>query len=82
MGKIEILHYLNIPCFIISLAIGLFLVYILAPSPHVIFIYPNPDNESQLLYKDKSNTCYRCKSKEISCPNDSSKIVSYPIQSS
>ena len=72
--------FLNVPVFIISLAIGLFFVYISAPSPNVIFIYPNPDNEAQLLFKDKSETCYRCKSKEIRCPKDASKIVSYPIQ--
>ena len=82
MKRINIFKFFNVPCFIISLAIGLFLVYISAPSPNVIFVYPNPDNEKQILYKDNSDTCYQCKSNEIKCPADLSKIVQYPVQAS
>ena len=69
MKKINLFKFFNVPCFIISLAIGLFLVYISTPSPNVIIVYPNPDNELQILYKDKSDTCYQCKSQQIKCPN-------------
>ena len=80
MKNINIFKFFNVPCFIISLAIGLFLVYISTPSPNVILVYPNPDNEKQILYKDKSDTCYHCKSNEIECPKDLTKIAQYPIQ--
>ena len=82
MKKINIFKFFNVPCFIISLAIGLFLVYISNPEPNVIIVYPNPDNESQILYKDKGDTCYQCKSQHVKCPKDKSKIVQYPIQAS
>ena len=80
MKKINIFKFFNVPCFIISLAIGLFLVYISTPNPNIILVYPNPDNEKKILYKDKSDTCYQCQSSEIKCPKDASKIVQYPIQ--
>ena len=50
MNKFNILKFINMPCFIISLAIGLFFVYISAPTPNTIFVYPNPDNVKQILY--------------------------------
>lgn len=80
MKKLNILNFFNVPCFIISLAIGLFLVYISNPSPNIIYVYPNPDNEQKILYKDKSDTCYKCKSKQIPCPKDKKQIFQYPIQ--
>ncbi len=80
MNKFNILKFINMPCFIISLAIGLFFVYISAPTPNTIFVYPNPDNVKKILYKDQSDTCYQCNSKEIVCPKDTSKIVKYPVQ--
>ena len=82
MKKINIFKFFNVPCFIISLAIGLFLVYISTPNPNIIFVYPNPDNEKQILYKDKGDTCYQCSSTEVACPKDISKIVHYPVQAS
>ena len=32
---------INVPLFIISLAFGLFLVYITSPRPDIIYVYPN-----------------------------------------
>ena len=38
------MKFINIPVFIISLAIGIFLVYVGNPRPSVIYVYPTPDN--------------------------------------
>ena len=47
------MKFLNIPLFLISLAIGLFVVYISMPPTQVIYVYPNPDNEQKISFKDK-----------------------------
>ena len=52
------MKFLNIPAFIISLALGIFLVYIGNPRPSIIYVYPTPDNVNQMQYKDRSGTCF------------------------
>ena len=74
------MKFINVPLFLVSLAIGLFVVYISMPPTQVIYVYPNPDNEKKISFKDKADNCFRFKSKEVSCPTDVSKIRSYGIQ--
>jgi hypothetical protein len=74
------MKFIDIRLFLISLSVGLFLSYISTPPLQVIYVYPNPDNENKLSFKDKADNCYRFKSKEVDCPSDVSKIRSYNIQ--
>jgi len=74
------MKFINIPLFITSLAIGLFVVYISMPSTQIIYVYPNPDNEDKISYKDKADNCFHFRSKLVNCPDDVSKIRSYNIQ--
>ena len=76
----KLLNFINIPVFLISLSVGLFFVYITSPKPNVIFVYPNPDNEEKILYKDRSGLCHRFKSTKVKCPRNTSLIRKYPIQ--
>ena len=48
-----ILKFFDAKAFIISLAIGIFFVYISSPEPQTLIIYPTPDNIDKILYKDK-----------------------------
>ena len=57
-------NFFHLPTFVISLAFGLFMVYVKAPKMTTIFVYPNPDNENKILYKDHIGTCYKFKSKD------------------
>jgi len=66
--------------FIISLAIGLFFVYISAPPPNVIVVYPNPHNYNQFQYKDNANNCFLIDQQEIPCPSNEKNIIDVPIQ--
>jgi len=75
-----IMKFISVPVFILSLAIGLFVVYITAPKSQVIFVYPNPDNENKLTFQDKADNCFHFKSMEVECPSDITKIRSYNIQ--
>ena len=72
--------FFNGKSFIISLAVGLFFVYITTPDPEIIYVYPNPNNVENILYKDKADVCYKFTSNEVTCPAKKSLITKYPIQ--
>lgn len=71
---------LHLPAFIISLSIGLFLVYITGSKPETIYLYPNPDNVEDLLYKDQLGTCHKFKAEQVDCPKNKKLITEYPVQ--
>ena len=73
-------EYVSFPIFLISLAIGLFYVYVVVPSPHVIVVYPTPDNSHEFQFKDSANNCFEYDPKEVECPSDKSLIKDIPIQ--
>jgi len=72
--------YVNIPIFLISLAFGIFAVYVTMPDTRTIYVYPTPDNINALQYRDKANHCFSIKQKEVKCPANSSMISKIPPQ--
>ena len=73
------MKFISVPIFIVSLAFGLFFVYITNPEPTTIIVYPTPDNINKIQYQDKGGTCHNFVAKEIECPKDSQKIMNYPV---
>ena len=73
-------NYISLPAFILSFFIGLVFIYILGPEEKKVFLYPNPQNILNTLYKDKADQCFQFKSKAMACPADSSLIQDVPIQ--
>lgn len=71
---------ISFPAFLISLVIGLFIVYVFNPTPNVIYVYPTPENIDKLQYKDYANNCYEFTSKEVKCPNDKKLMNIIPVQ--
>jgi hypothetical protein len=74
------LHYISLPIFLISFAIGIFFIYILGPEMKTIYIYPTPENVDKILFKDKADNCFYFEEEIIDCPNDTSLISNIPIQ--
>tara|TARA_B110000967_G_C18719716_1_gene476989 strand:+ start:185 stop:436 length:252 start_codon:yes stop_codon:yes gene_type:complete len=74
----NILSVIDLRWFIISLGIGLLVVYLTIPKPTVILKYPTPDNSDTLVFTDDTDNCYKFKTKEVTCPNKN--IEELPIQ--
>ncbi len=74
------MKFLNVPIFILSLAAGLFIVYLTSDRPDIIHVYPTPDNAVKVQYKDRSGTCFSFKPEEVPCPSDESLITGHPVQ--
>tara|TARA_Y100000389_G_scaffold1800_3_gene1858 strand:- start:4541 stop:4765 length:225 start_codon:yes stop_codon:yes gene_type:complete len=72
--------FLHFPTFLISLTIGLFLVYIYLPSQQVIYVYPTPENINKIQYQDKADNCYGFSYKQVSCPSNRKEIREYKYQ--
>lgn len=75
------LKYINIPIFLICLALGLLFVYLNAPDNRVVIVYPTPENTDKIQYKDYASNCYEFKAVEMECPSDNSEIKEIPVQS-
>lgn len=76
-----ILDYISLPVFLISLAVGLFVVYILGPEETIVYMYPTPKNVRKMLFKDKTDECFKYVPTEVECPSDKSLIQEAKMQS-
>ena len=77
----SLLKFINIPVFLISLAIGLFIVYIFVPNNRKIYVYPTPENVDSIQYKDATGACFNPVQTKTSCPKDEAQISKIPAQS-
>jgi len=73
-------QYIKLNIFLISLALGLFAVYITMPDTRKIYVYPTPENIDILQYKDKADNCFQFKQEEVECPSSESEIAKIPVQ--
>ena len=65
--------------FIISFAIGMFIVYFYQPKMEIVYKFPNPNN-LDTVYKDKNEGCYKFKIEKKDCDTlDSSEIKEHPV---
>ena len=76
----NLMKYVNVPAFILSLAFGLFAVYITAEDARKIYVYPTPENVQLLQYRDKTGTCFNYKQTKVNCPKDAKDISKVPAQ--
>jgi len=74
------MKFLNLPIFLISLSIGLFVNYITDPNTKTVFVYPTPDNHDKIQYKGKNDTCFSFTPHEVKCPVNEKEIESYAVK--
>lgn len=75
------MKYINVPIFLISLALGIFIVYITMPDTRKIYVYPTPENIDIMQYRDKTDSCFYFKQTEVACPKNEKDISKIPAQS-
>jgi hypothetical protein len=75
-----LLGFINIPVFIISLALGLFFIYIYQSDNRKIYVYPNPENVEHIQYKDATGACFGIKQTQVNCPADEGEISKIKAQ--
>ena len=71
---LNLLKFFNIPAFLISFAIGMFIVYVTLDDTRKIYVYPTPENVELMQYKDKTDSCFEYQQKEVDCPKDESMV--------
>ena len=71
------LNLIDFRAFLISLAIGLFFVYIHQSQKQKIMIIPSPNNVDKIQYKDSTENCFLYETHEVPCAG---KEKSYEIQ--
>lgn len=69
-----IFDYIDPLVFFVALGIGIFLAYILNPSPTVVHKYPTPDNSKSITYVDDESVCYKYHSEEVPKPDDTDNV--------
>ena len=72
--------YIDIYVFTISFVIGLLIMYMTGDENRIIHIYPTPENEELMLYRDKAHPCFTFQHKEVSCPINPLNIATVPVQ--
>tara|TARA_Y100000816_G_scaffold200002_1_gene146760 strand:- start:11027 stop:11263 length:237 start_codon:yes stop_codon:yes gene_type:complete len=77
----NLFKYIDVKVFLISLALGLFAVYILQPENKKILVYPTHENVDSLQYKDKAGNCFSIKETNVVCPNNENEISEIEPQS-
>jgi len=75
-----LLGFINLPVFIISLALGLFFIYVYQSENRKIYVYPNPENVDHIQYKDATGACFGIKQTQLDCPKDDSLISKIKAQ--
>ena len=66
--------------FMVSFFIGFFVVYILKPTPVVIYKNPNLDNAGKVTYVDRNDVCFQHIVKKVDCDKNEERISIYPLQ--
>jgi hypothetical protein len=76
----RISKYIDIYVLIISFVVGFLIVYLTTDENRIIHIYPTPENEELMLYRDKAHQCFTFQHNEVSCPVNPLDISTVPIQ--
>ena len=72
--------YVSVPVFLVSFAVGVFVSYILDTERKKVYVYPTPQNQDSVQYKDPTDQCFRVDMVETDCPMNPLSIKHIPMQ--
>ena len=72
--------YISLPVFLVSLAFGILCVYLWGVDRKIVYVFPTPENVSNVQYRDNNDTCYSYTYDKVKCPADGSLLSEIPIQ--
>ena len=58
---------INVTAFVVTFALGVFLVYTLEPTKHQVWIYASPKNRDDVQFRNQQNKCYEPEIKPAKC---------------
>jgi hypothetical protein len=77
------LHFFNniklLPL-LLGLFFGMFLVYVLKPTPMIVYKYPSIDNAGKIVYQDRNGVCFKYHADTVDCDKNEERITPYPLQ--
>ena len=76
----SIKKYVSIPVFLVSFAIGVFVAYILDTERKKVYVYPTPQNQNIVQYKDSAGQCFQVDMVETECPLNPLSVKHVPMQ--
>ena len=59
------MEYVDPFIFCVTLGFAVFIGYIMAPKPTIVYKFPTPKNAGKITYKDESGVCYKYKANEM-----------------
>lgn len=80
MLELNFSNYFDPWYFMVALFIGLFYTYLTTPPPEILIKYPTPENAGKIIYKDRSDVCYKYIARPVACPADKTKIQTLDLQ--
>jgi len=66
-----ITKFISIPVLLASFLFGIFFMYMWGDEQHPVYLYPDPENIYNVVYKDKAESCYVYKPIITQCTKDS-----------
>lgn len=66
----KLLNSIHPLLFMVSFCIGLFFTYSLTSAPEILYVYPNPHNLQDTIYKDDSDKCFKYTSNKVECSSN------------
>ncbi len=79
-GEMKFFNHIQLLPLLVGLFFGMFFVYVLKPTPTVIYKYPTMDNAGKVTYQDRNGVCFKYHADTVDCDKNEARITSYPLQ--
>lgn len=73
------LKHICIGPFVFGVVLGIIGFFFISPSKTVTYKYPTPQDQGNVIYKDKNGTCYRYQAKEVDCDKNEATLKDFPL---